>query len=177
MSDVIFKTRVDDFLARRVKDIIRQGSFRDEDAFFREAIKEMVRTHELRELDKRMDAFARKAAADQLMNFVRTCMLDIDYILKPLKKDLKEALGEKLSEVILFGSYSRGDYSQYSDIDLLILVETDPGKEETQMVDDLVASYSLKYDMVISGIVYPAEIYRRFNTPFLQNVKEEGIAI
>lgn len=69
MSDVIFKTRVDDFLARRVKDIIRQGSFRDEDAFFREAIKEMVRMHELRELDKRMDAFARKAAADQLMDF------------------------------------------------------------------------------------------------------------
>ena len=25
--------------------------------------------HELRELDKRMDAFARKAAADQLMSF------------------------------------------------------------------------------------------------------------
>ena len=69
MSDVIFKTRVDDFLARRVKEIVRQGSFRDEDAFFREAIKEMVRVHELRELDKRMDAFARKAAANQLMNF------------------------------------------------------------------------------------------------------------
>ena len=69
MSDVIFNIRVDGFLARRVKDIIRQGSFRDEDAFFREAIKEMVKMHELRELDKRMDAFARKAADDQLMSF------------------------------------------------------------------------------------------------------------
>jgi predicted nucleotidyltransferase len=104
-------------------------------------------------------------------------MLDIENILKPLKGDLKEALGEKLSEVILFGSYSRGDYSQYSDIDLLILTESDLSKEQTQMVDDLVASHSLKYDVVVSVIVYPDETYRRFNTPFLQNVKEEGMAI
>ena len=102
---------------------------------------------------------------------------DITSILKPLKRDLKEALGEKLSELILFGSYSRGDFTQYSDIDLLILIETDLSREETQVVDDLVASYSLRNDIVISGIVYPAEAYHRFNTPFLQNVKEEGKAI
>jgi predicted nucleotidyltransferase len=104
-------------------------------------------------------------------------MLDISNILKSLKGDLKEALGEKLSEVILFGSYSRGDFTQYSDIDLLILIDSELGKEETQIVDDLIASYSLRYDVVISGIVYPAEAYRLFNTPFLQNVKEEGTAI
>lgn len=42
---------------------------------------------------------------------------------------------------------------------------------------DPIASYSLKYDVVISGLVYPAEIYRKFNTPFLLNVKEQGITI
>lgn len=41
MSDVIFRTKVDDLLARRVKDILRQGSFRDEEAFLREAINEL----------------------------------------------------------------------------------------------------------------------------------------
>jgi hypothetical protein len=50
-------------------------------------------------------------------------------------------------------------------------------REETRKVDDLIASYSLKYDVVISGLVYPEEIYKRFNTPFLLNVKEQGIAI
>lgn len=69
MSDVIFKTKVDDFLAKKVKDIIRQGSFRDEDAFLREAIKEMVRMHELRELGKRMDRYARKAARENILSF------------------------------------------------------------------------------------------------------------
>jgi hypothetical protein len=68
MSDVIFKTKVDDLLARRVKDILRQGSFRDEEAFLREAIKEMVRIYELRELDERMEKFARNIAAKHSMS-------------------------------------------------------------------------------------------------------------
>lgn len=67
MSDVIFKTKVDDLLARRVKDILRQGSFRDEETFLREAIKEMVRIYELRELDERMEKFARNIAAKHSM--------------------------------------------------------------------------------------------------------------
>jgi len=54
MSDVIFKTKVDDFLAQRVKDIIRRGSFRDEEAFLIVAIEEMVRIYELRELEERI---------------------------------------------------------------------------------------------------------------------------
>jgi predicted nucleotidyltransferase len=104
-------------------------------------------------------------------------MPDVRRILRDLKGDLKAALGSKLSEMILFGSYSRGDFSPESDIDLLILTADVLEKAETQMVDDLIASYSLKYDVVISGLVYPADAYHQFDTPFLQNVKSEGVAL
>jgi len=104
-------------------------------------------------------------------------MLDIGSILEDLKAEIKDAVGDKLVELILFGSYSRGDFTEYSDIDLLILVDPPLDREETRKVDDLIASYSLKHDVVISGLVYPAEIYKNFNTPFLLNVKEQGIAI
>jgi predicted nucleotidyltransferase len=104
-------------------------------------------------------------------------MLDIDNILEDLKAEIKAAVGDKLVELILFGSYSRGDFTEYSDVDLLILVDPMLSRQEMRKVDDLIASYSLKYDVVISGLVYPAEIYRKFNTPFLLNVKEQGIAI
>lgn len=63
MSEIIFKIKVDDFLAKRIKDIIRQGRFRDEGAFFRGAIEEMVRKHELRELDEKMHRLSQKMAA------------------------------------------------------------------------------------------------------------------
>jgi hypothetical protein len=68
MSDVIFKTKVDDFLAQRVKAIIKQGSFRDEEAFLRVAIEEMVRIHELRELEERMWKTSLKIAAKHPMS-------------------------------------------------------------------------------------------------------------
>ena len=104
-------------------------------------------------------------------------MQDIDTILKRLKKDLKAALGEKIRNLILFGSYSRGDNTEYSDVDLLILVNSRLTRDETRKVDDLIADYSLEHDVVISGLVYPIETYQRFNTPFLLNIKEEGIVV
>lgn len=102
---------------------------------------------------------------------------NVDSILKKLNADLRETLGDKVESLILFGSYSRGNYTKYSDIDLLILVKDSLRKEETQFIDNLIACYSLKNDVVISGLVYPAEIYHQFNTPFLLNVKEEGIPV
>ena len=104
-------------------------------------------------------------------------MRDIDTILKGLKKDLKAALGEKIGNLILFGSYSRGDNTEYSDVDLLILVNSRLTRDETRKVDDLIADYSLEHDVVISGLVYPIDTYQRFNTPFLLNIKEDGIVV
>ena len=104
-------------------------------------------------------------------------MRDIDTILKKLKKDLKAALGDKIGDLILFGSYSRGDNTEYSDVDLLILVNSRLSRDETRKVDDLIAGYSLEHDVVISGLVYPIDTYQRFNTPFLLNIKEEGIVV
>ena len=105
------------------------------------------------------------------------CMQDVNNILKRLKSDLKSALEDKIGDLILFGSYSRGDNTKYSDIDLLILVNSRLTRDETRKIDDLIASYSLENDIVISGLVYPVETYRRFNTPFLLNIKEEGVLV
>ena len=94
-----------------------------------------------------------------------------------MKADLKAALGDKIGDLILFGSYSRGDYTEYSDIDLLILVNSRLARDETRKVDDLIAGYSLEHDVVISGLVYLIDTYLRFDTPFLLNIKEEGIVV
>ena len=44
-------------------------------------------------------------------------MKNVNTILKRLKVDLKAAFGDKIGDLILFGSYSRGDNTKYSDID------------------------------------------------------------
>lgn len=97
--------------------------------------------------------------------------------LRELKVKVTEILGDKFVDMILFGSYSRGDFSEYSDIDVLILVRDELNGEENDEIDALIAEYSLKYDIVISCIIYPLRIFEEYSTPFLLNVKEEGIRI
>lgn len=98
-------------------------------------------------------------------------------LLEELKAEMKEALGDKLVGLLLFGSYSRGDYSASSDVDLVILADGELSRAERDMIDDLIAERSFRHDVVISAIVYPSETFQEYSTPFLLSVKEDGIAI
>lgn len=98
-------------------------------------------------------------------------------LLEELKAEMEEKLGDRLVKLILFGSYSRGDYSASSDVDLVILVDGELSREERDAIDDLIAERSLRHDVVISAIVYPSKTFQEYSTPFLLSVKEDGIAI
>lgn len=101
---------------------------------------------------------------------------EIISILQRLKSEITNILDEKV-EMILFGSYARGDFSEYSDVDVLILVEKELNKEENNKLYEIIAEYSLKHDIVISCFIYLRRIFEEYNTPFLLNIKEEGIRI
>jgi len=62
MTGIVLKTRLDEFLARRVEEIIERGVFENEEEFLKGAIKEMVRKYEIQELNKKMDNFAQEMA-------------------------------------------------------------------------------------------------------------------
>ena len=98
-------------------------------------------------------------------------------ILKGFRAEVSGVLGDTFVDMLLFGSYSGGDFSEFSDVDVLILVKGRLSREENERIDDLVAEYSLRYDIVISCIIYPLRIFEEYNTPFLLNVKGEGIKV
>ena len=50
---------------------------------------------------------------------------ELEEILKKYTADVRAIYGERLCEVILYGSYARGDYREDSDIDIMILVDMD----------------------------------------------------
>ena len=60
---------------------------------------------------------------------------------------------------------------------LLILADGELSRSERDAIDDLIAEYSLRHDVVISAIVYPSKVFLEYSTPFLLSVKEDGIAI
>lgn len=47
---------------------------------------------------------------------------NITDIMQQFASSLRKLLGNTLDSVIVYGSYARGDYSELSDIDVMILV-------------------------------------------------------
>jgi len=99
-------------------------------------------------------------------------------LLVEVKKRLKEIYGDNLKDVILYGSYARGDFSQGSDIDLIILLgEMEQRMAERKKYFDAIWELELKYDMVISILPFKEEEYKTRRLPIILNAKREGISI
>ena len=99
--------------------------------------------------------------------------MEIIEIIKEFKKDVSTILKDKLDRVILFGSYARGDYDEESDVDILILVKEMPTLKEKEKIIKIASRYSLKYDILISPIIYKKTI----RTSFIDEVESYGIEI
>lgn len=99
-------------------------------------------------------------------------------ILKDLRAQLQSIYGQRLAGTILFGSQARGDAVPASDLDVLVVLkgDVDPGKEIAR-TGKLVTALSLQYDTVISCVFISSMRYASEESPFLLNVRHEGINI
>ena len=99
-------------------------------------------------------------------------------ILAEIKR--RVAAADPTAQVVLYGSYARGEQGPESDIDLLILVDKEAlsSEEETGIMYPL---FHLEYDtgVIISPRVQTRKAWfnRPFVTPFFSNVQREGITL
>ncbi|MFQ6051735.1 MAG: nucleotidyltransferase family protein [Candidatus Hydrothermarchaeota archaeon] len=97
-------------------------------------------------------------------------------ILTEFRTEIEKLYGKRLKNIILYSSWARGEATEESDIDLLIVLEGKvvPGKEIDRMID-IITEINLKYGVLIS--IYPVseEDYHRVNSPLLINVRKEGL--
>jgi uncharacterized protein len=70
-------------------------------------------------------------------------------IINDLKKHLQFHLGEIIKDVILFGSRSGNNYSEFSDYDVLIVVNDDFSGKLENKIFDLCYDIDLKYDIML----------------------------
>lgn len=91
---------------------------------------------------------------------------------------MQNLYGDRLVNLVLFGSQARGDAVFGSDIDVLVVLKG-PIRlgEEIKRTSHIVADLSLEYDEVISRQF--ADEYR-FNYaygPLLRNIRKEGVIL
>lgn len=101
---------------------------------------------------------------------------ELEEILREFKTETEKLYGKRLKNVILFGSWARGDATEDSDIDLLVVLDGKviPGKEIDRMID-VITDINSKYGVLIS--IYPISVkdFTTLNSPLLLNVRREGI--
>lgn len=94
---------------------------------------------------------------------------------------MKKLFGNKLSEVILFGSYARNQQDEESDIDIIVLVKEDPLslKSYSYKIAVIVTDINLQYDVVLSVILQSADEFEDYKDilPFFMGIQREGVTI
>jgi predicted nucleotidyltransferase len=97
---------------------------------------------------------------------------------KELIDELKKLYGDNLSCVILYGSKARGDATEDSDIDILVVLKNIQNFSlERKKVKEISWRLSYKYDLLLSIIIRSEQEYMRKDTPLLMNIEKEGIVL
>lgn len=99
-------------------------------------------------------------------------------VLKQLKQELQKLYGKRLMQLILYGSYARGDFKEFSDVDILVILDEmeSPGKE-IRSTSDITHRYLMNNDLIISLLPTNTEHFNHLNLGIYMNVRREGIVI
>jgi predicted nucleotidyltransferase len=103
---------------------------------------------------------------------------DAQAIAAAVAADLRELYGERLKQVVLFGSWARGDAHPESDIDLLVVLdEVESRWREMKRMDEVMWQHSYANDTVVTEIPVSEREFRESDTPLLIRVRAEGVPV
>ena len=104
--------------------------------------------------------------------------IDTTKIVQEYKKHLKAKIGDQLSDVLLYGSRSRGSSEPFSDIDVLCVLHSP--FDYARMIretSEITSRLSLEYDVVLSRVFVSEQDYRTSSLPFMMNVRKEAMPV
>ncbi len=102
-------------------------------------------------------------------------------IMYEFAQDMRKLFGNRLGKVVVYGSYARGDYTENSDVDVMILVNVEESKISQYMdqVADCAFDYFMKYGVDISPVIKNEEHFNEWvdSLPYYRNVRNEGVEV
>ena len=117
-----------------------------------------------------------------MSNQVPAAASRIPEVLRPILHEVKATLeaiyGDRLQGLILFGSWARGDATDGSDIDILVVLDDvqDPVSELDEYSKEI-HQIDLEYDVVISTVPVDAAQFGALRIPLFICARQEGIPI
>lgn len=100
----------------------------------------------------------------------------IKHLANKIKEHLIKTYGERIKQVILYGSQVRGETTQDSDVDILVVVDESTNPFEVRKsLSDLLFDIILEEGELVSVIAVPEHFFKNYNSSFLLNMKKEGV--
>ena len=99
--------------------------------------------------------------------------------LSDMSNELRYIYGDNLSEIILYGSYARGNETSESDVDIAVFLKNPPTDNDHDKMTDIVVDYELSLGKTLSVITIEADHYIECKNilPFYINIQKEGIPL
>lgn len=99
-------------------------------------------------------------------------------LIKKVVSSYEETYGNDIVGIYLYGSYSRGDYTNESDIDFAAIVHGDRRILQDKLYAVWDRSYNIgtEYDIIVSPTVIPYDEFETYRDrlPYYQNIVKEG---
>jgi predicted nucleotidyltransferase len=103
---------------------------------------------------------------------------DAHEIARAVARDLRRLYGDRLSSVLLFGSWARGDAHPESDLDLLVVLDgVDSVWEELRRMDPVLWRHSFDNDTVVTALPVAQRDVEERARPVLVRAQADGLPV
>lgn len=95
-----------------------------------------------------------------------------------LAKDVKGVFGDRLVDVVVFGSHAEGTATDDSDLDVAVVVR-DLGSpwDESRRIDDILWRHTLESGITVSAFLVDATDWERASRPLVRTAKVSGRSV
>lgn len=95
-----------------------------------------------------------------------------------LKEELARLYGQRLVEVVLYGSCTRGEQGEDSDVDVVVVLQDEPEVgTEIERMGHLVAHLNLEHGILLSVLPTSLARWEEASGPFWRNIRKEGVPV
>lgn len=103
---------------------------------------------------------------------------EIETLLPKIKQEIAKLYGDRLVDVILYGSFARGKATEDSDIDIAVVLKGDVEKfKEISRIGEVIYEIGLEFDELISVTPLSEQSFQNKVWPLYYYIRKEGVPL
>ena len=118
-----------------------------------------------------------KIKADETLELKST----LEHVKEATITNIPQIMNDDCRQIILYGSFARGDYTGDSDVDIAILTKCDrvQAKEYSSRIDDLAAEIGADTMAIVNYVCLPLEEFEKKKSwyPYFINIAKDGVKL